>query len=82
MPPLPRSLPKICVALGRPTIEELGRAAEAELKDGNLFLEFRLDHLGEPAGGAELIRNFVQRYPEAKILATGIAITTEAMRVR
>lgn len=67
---LPPSLPRICVALGLSTTEELGRFAESEFKDGNLFLEFRLDHLTHPASGIELISRFLARYPEAKILAT------------
>ena len=70
MPPLPRPASRICVALGCSTAEELGRVAEAEYKDGNTFLEFRLDHLKNPASGVDLIGSFRQRYPEAQILAT------------
>ncbi len=70
MPALPRSLPRICVALGLPTPSLLGRAAEREYKDGNTFLEFRLDYLPDPSGGTELIRSFCKRYPESHILAT------------
>ncbi len=70
MPALPRSLPRICVALGLPAPSLLGRAAEREYKDGNSFLEFRLDYLSDPAAGAELIRSFCKRYPDSQILAT------------
>lgn len=70
MPALPRSLPRICVALGLPTPSLLGRAAEREYKDGNTFLEFRLDYLSDPSGAAELIRTFRKRYPDSHILAT------------
>ncbi len=70
MPALPRSLPRICVALGLPTPSLLGHAAEREYKDGNTFLEFRLDYLPDPSAAAELIRTFRKRYPDSHILAT------------
>jgi 3-dehydroquinate dehydratase type I len=70
MPPLPRSLPRICVALGFTTPSELSRAAETEYKDGNTFLEFRLDYLRDASAGINLIRSFHKHYPEVHILAT------------
>lgn len=66
----PNSLPRVCVALGLRTPTQLLRAAEAEYKDGNTFLEFRLDYLPDPASGVDLIRNFRRRYSDAQILAT------------
>ncbi|MBV9765688.1 MAG: shikimate dehydrogenase [Acidobacteriaceae bacterium] len=70
MPSLPRSLPRICVALGLPTPSQLSRAAEREYKDGSTFLEFRLDHLSDPFAGIELIRDFRKNYSDAHILTT------------
>ena len=70
MASLPRSLPRICVALGFPDVDALTKCAEGEYKDGNTFLEFRLDHLSHPASGVELIRSFKGRHPDCKILAT------------
>jgi 3-dehydroquinate dehydratase/shikimate dehydrogenase len=70
MPQLPRSLPRICVALGLSTASELSRAAETEYKDGNTFLEFRLDYLRDPHTGINLICSFHKHYPEVHILAT------------
>ncbi len=70
MASLPRSLPRVCVALGFSTPNELSRAAEAEYKEGNTFFEFRLDYLRDPSGGVNLIRSFRKRYPEVHILAT------------
>lgn len=70
MPALPRSLPRICVALGLPTASQLSRAAEREYKDGNTFLEFRLDYLPDPSAATDLIRAFRKRYPDSYILAT------------
>src|SRR5947209_13204542 len=70
MPSLPRSLPRLCVALGFPTIAQLMRAAECEYKDGNTFLEVRLDHLTNPGSGLTFIEEFQQRYPDSYLLAT------------
>ena len=70
MAPLPRSLPRICVALGLPTPAQLSRAAEREYKDGSTFFEFRLDHLADPCAGVELLRSFRKKYSDAHILAT------------
>lgn len=70
MPGPLKSLPRICVALGFHNASELSRAAECEYKDGNTFLEFRLDYLADPTGGLPLIRAFRAKYPDAQILAT------------
>ena len=67
---LPKSLPRICVALGLPTAALLASAAETEYKDGNTFLEFRLDYLKSPASGIEVLRAFKERYPDCYLLAT------------
>ena len=67
---LPRSLPRICVALGLPTADELNHAAENEYKDGSTFFEFRLDYLPDPTSGVQLIRIFREKYPDTYILAT------------
>lgn len=70
MPSLPRSLPRICVALGLSTASSLAQAAEHEYKDGSNFLEFRIDYLADPSQSPELIRTFRKRYPDSLILAT------------
>ncbi len=70
MPSSLRALPRLCVALGLPTAAELGQAAEREYKDGTTFFEFRLDHLGDPASGLELIKKFRRVHPDVQILAT------------
>jgi 3-dehydroquinate dehydratase / shikimate dehydrogenase len=46
------------------------RAAENEYNDGNTLLEFRLDHLDEPASGIQVIRAFRKKFADASILAT------------
>jgi 3-dehydroquinate dehydratase/shikimate dehydrogenase len=70
MAALPKSLPRIAVALGFPAASQLIRAAECEYKDGNTLLEFRLDHLADAASGIHVIRSFLRKYPDAHILAT------------
>lgn len=70
VPSLPASLPRICVALGCPNPAELLRAAEHEYKDGNNFLEFRLDYLTHPDSGIEALRTFKAKHPDAELLAT------------
>jgi 3-dehydroquinate dehydratase / shikimate dehydrogenase len=70
MPPLPRSLAKVCVALGFESIHELGQAAEAEYRDGNTLIEVRLDHLRQPQRGVEWIKQFCASHADAQVLAT------------
>ncbi|MFL6417380.1 MAG: shikimate dehydrogenase, partial [Bryobacteraceae bacterium] len=70
MPSLPRSLPRLCVALGFPTAAQLMRAAEREYKDGNTFLEVRLDYLSNPSSGLGFIQDFKRRYSDSYLLAT------------
>jgi 3-dehydroquinate dehydratase / shikimate dehydrogenase len=67
---LPKSLPRLAVALGFPTESELIHAAEHEYKEGRTFLEFRLDHLADAASGVSAVRAFRKKYPDAQILAT------------
>lgn len=70
MPSLPRSLPKVCVALGFPAAAQLSSAAEREYKDGNKFLEFRLDYLKDPTSGLPVIETLSKRYGDLQILVT------------
>lgn len=64
------SFPRICIALGFPTVEKLLQHANLETLAGETFLEFRLDHLATPAAGVEAIRRFLKDHPECTILAT------------
>jgi 3-dehydroquinate dehydratase / shikimate dehydrogenase len=67
---LPKSLPRICVALGLRDPEALLRAAELEIKDGNTFLELRLDYLRSPDSGLPVLKQLIERNPELYVLAT------------
>lgn len=70
MPPFPRSLPRICVALGARSVSELNHLAERESRDGGAFLEFRLDYLPHPTDGLAVLQKLKQQNPEIAILAT------------
>src|SRR5437868_2089470 len=70
MPPLPRSLPRICVALGLTDAPALAQAAEREFKDGSSFLEFRLDYLDNAASGIQVIKRLKSKHPDLPLLAT------------
>ena len=64
------SLPPLCIALGFPSTEKLLEQASREALAGETFLEFRLDHLSNPAEGTAAIRAFRAQYPGCSILAT------------
>lgn len=64
------ALPRICIALGLPTLEKLSSYARQEAEAGETFLEFRLDYLPQPMQGVRLIKDFLARYPQCTLLAT------------
>ncbi|MFZ0589647.1 MAG: shikimate dehydrogenase [Bryobacteraceae bacterium] len=70
MASLPKSLPRICVALGFADPEQLARAAEQEIKDGSLFLELRLDYLRSPELGPRVIEHLREQHPDLYVIAT------------
>src|SRR5215472_11845814 len=69
MPPT-RSFPRICIALGLPEVGTLLEHARREAESGETFLEFRLDYLPDPCRGADVIRGFLDKFPDCIILAT------------
>lgn len=64
------ALPKICIALGLPTVKDLIRHARQEAEAGETFLEFRVDYLPDPMAGVQAIRQFLAEFPQCTILAT------------
>ena len=64
------ALPKVCIALGLPTVEKLLDHAEKEVAAGEHFLEFRLDYLPRPEAGLKAITAFLQKHPYVQLLAT------------
>ena len=67
---LPKTLPRVCIALGFPSAEELANAARREYREGNTFFEFRLDYLREPEAGIPAIREICKLHADIRILAT------------
>ena len=65
-----QAFPKICIALGLPTVEALLEQARREVACGEIFLEFRLDYLPQPEEGARAIRGFLEENPDCLVLAT------------
>jgi len=64
------ALPKICIALGLPSVEKLMAHARQEAEAGETFLEFRLDYLPQPLQGVKAMTEFLQKYPQCTVLAT------------
>ena len=65
-----RTLPRICIALGLPTVPALLEHARREAEAGETFLEFRLDYLDCPERGALAIAEFLKKCPDCIVLAT------------
>jgi 3-dehydroquinate dehydratase/shikimate dehydrogenase len=63
-------LPRICIALGLPTLSQLMAHARQEADAGETFLEFRLDYLHAPLEGIKAIRAILEQYPHCTIMAT------------
>jgi 3-dehydroquinate dehydratase/shikimate dehydrogenase len=63
-------LPRICIALGLPTLSQLMAHARQEADAGETFLEFRLDYLHAPLEGIKAIRAILEQYPQCTIMAT------------
>jgi 3-dehydroquinate dehydratase/shikimate dehydrogenase len=63
-------LPRICIALGLPTLSQLMAHARQEADAGETFLEFRLDYLHAPLEGIKAIGAILEQYPQCTIMAT------------
>ncbi len=62
-------LPRLCVAVIGSDPAILLERAESVVRD-NLFLEFRLDYLTQPATALPKLRSFLELHPEATVIAT------------
>lgn len=67
---LPKSLPRICVALGCSEPAQLLDQARRQAEQGESFLEFRLDYLRDPAEGPAVVATFLREQPGCQVLAT------------
>jgi 3-dehydroquinate dehydratase/shikimate dehydrogenase len=68
--PQTRSFPRICIALGLPDVATLLDHARREAASGESFFEFRLDFLDRPRNGPAAIKQFLDEFPDAIVLAT------------
>ncbi len=64
------ALPKVCIALGLPTVEKLLEQADKEVAAGECFLEFRLDYLNRPEAGLKAVAAFLEKHPDVSLLVT------------
>jgi 3-dehydroquinate dehydratase/shikimate dehydrogenase len=53
-----------------PDVGSLLAHARREAEAGEIFLEFRLDYLPDPCKGAEVIRGFLDQFPDCILVAT------------
>lgn len=67
--PLPRRMPRVCVAVAAASGAEMVERAENLVRD-NPFLEFRLDYLKNPAQGLAALKRFLTYRPECIAVAT------------
>jgi 3-dehydroquinate dehydratase / shikimate dehydrogenase len=67
--PLPRRLPKLCVAVTGSDPTAMIDKAESLVRD-NTLLEFRLDYLPRPVLALAKIKQFTQFYPQVVVIAT------------
>src|SRR5271167_3396550 len=66
---LPMRLPRVCLALGGDTVEDMLDAAESMARD-NPFLEFRLDYLKQPLAALPKIHRFLETHQYVTAIGT------------
>ena len=62
-------LPRVCVAVVGEDASNIIDRAESLVRD-NLFMEFRLDYLAQPASALPKLKQFLDMHPEATVIAT------------
>ena len=66
---LPMRLPKVCLALGGDTIDDMLATAESMARD-NPFLEFRLDYLKQPLAALPKVHRFLETHQYVTAIGT------------
>ncbi len=66
---LPLRLPKVCLALTADHVEGMLQTAESMVRE-NSFVEFRLDHLKQPAAALQKISRFLETHQYVTAIAT------------
>ena len=67
--PVPLRLPRVCLALTGNRVEDMIQAAESMARE-NSFVEFRLDHLKQPAAALQKIGRFLETHQYVTAVAT------------
>ena len=62
-------LPRVCAAIVGSDPAQMIERAESLVRD-NLFIEFRLDYLAQPATALPKLKHFLDVHPEAMVVAT------------
>ncbi len=66
---LPQHLPRVCLALGNDTVEDMLATAESMARD-NPFMEFRLDYLKHPLAALPKIHRFLETHQYITAIGT------------
>ena len=66
---LPQRLPRVCLALGGDTVEDMLATAESMARD-NPFMEFRLDYLKQPLAALPKIHRFLETHQYVTAIGT------------
>src|ERR1700734_1714679 len=66
---LPKRLPRVCLALGDDTVDDMLATAESLARD-NPFMEFRLDYLKQPLAALPKIRRFLETHQYISAIGT------------
>ena len=66
---LPLRLPRVCLALTADKVEDMLQTAESMARE-NSFVEFRLDHLKQPAAALQKISRFLETHQYVTAIAT------------
>jgi 3-dehydroquinate dehydratase/shikimate dehydrogenase len=66
---LPTRLPRVCLALGSDTVEDMLATAESMARD-NPFLEFRLDYLKQPLAALPKVHRFLETHQYVTAIGT------------
>jgi 3-dehydroquinate dehydratase / shikimate dehydrogenase len=66
---LPQHLPRVCLAVGADTVEDLLATAESMARD-NPFIEFRLDYLKQPLAALSKIHRFLETHQYVMAIGT------------
>jgi 3-dehydroquinate dehydratase/shikimate dehydrogenase len=65
----PQHLPRVCLAVGSDTVEDMLATAESMARD-NPFVEFRLDYLKQPLSAISKVHRFLETHQYVTAIGT------------